>query len=299
VAAPLGKSLSGMSITAVVVNYNAGQALQACVQSLINSTVLVDIKVVDNASTDHSAQQLRHHYGHYPRLEVLFNPGNYGFARAVNETVRNLDSDLVLVINPDCELDRDALAHLQHALETDVQAALAAPLVIDSKGKIEKACVRRFPDPWSSLVTLGGLWRLGRWIPWLKGISMPSGSIPAAVSTVDAVSGACMLIRRRAMLDIGLMDEEYGMHCEDLDLMFRFKAGGWHCLFVPEARAVHLQGVSSRSRPLWVHRQKHLGMARFFRKFQAPHYSVPVSWLVYGGIWLRYALLWPWVWIKR
>ena len=101
------------------------------------------------------------------------------------------------------------------------------------------------------------------------------------------------------MIDIGMMDEDYGLHCEDLDLMFRFRQAGLHCLFVPEARAVHVQGVSSRSRPLWVHLQKHKGMARFFNKFQAQNYALPIRWLVNSAIWLRYFLLWPWVWLTK
>lgn len=288
-----------MSITALVINYNAGQVLQRCVQSLIDSSILVNIMVVDNASTDQSAQKLCHTFGHYPRLEVLFNPGNYGFARAVNTVIRNLQSELVLVMNPDCELHREGLRLLQRALQSDNQAALAAPLVFDRLGKVEKASVRRFPDPWNSLVTLSGLWRLGRWVPWLRGVPLAPGSLPTTTSKVDAVSGACMLIRRQAMIEVGMMDEAYGLHCEDLDLMYRFREAGLHCLFVPEATAVHLQGVSSRSRPLWVHKQKHKGMARFFGKFLAKNHAPPIRWLVYSGIWFRYALFWPWVWIKK
>lgn len=288
-----------MSITALVINYNAGQVLQRCVQALIDSTILLDIVVVDNASTDNSAQQLRHSYGQFPRLEVLFNPENYGFARAVNNSIRNIKSDLVLVINPDCELHHDGMMHLQQAMQSDSLAALAAPMVMDRLGKMEKASVRRFPDPWNSLVTLSGLWRLGRWVPWLQGVPVPPGSCPSTVMAVDAVSGACMLIRRQAMIDIGMMDENYGLHCEDLDLMFRFRQAGMHCLFVPEATAVHMQGVSSRSRPMWVHLQKHKGMVRFFNKFQAQDHSLLIRWLVYSGIWLRYLLLWPRVWLSR
>lgn len=288
-----------MSTTALVINYNAGQVLQKCVQALIDSTVLVKIVVVDNASTDKSAQQLRHSYGHYPHLEVLFNPSNYGFARAVNSSVKNLKSDLVLVINPDCELHRDGLRLLQNALAADSQAALAAPRVMNRQGQAEKASVRRFPDPWNSLVTLSGLWRLGRWVPWLRGVAVPPVCWPSDTAPVDAVSGACMLIRRQAMIDIGLMDEGYGLHCEDLDLMFRLQKAGYHCLFVPGATAVHVQGVSSRSRPLWVHLQKHKSMARFFSKFQAQNHAMPVRWLVYCGIWIRCFLLLPWVWIRK
>ena len=108
-----------------------------------------------------------------------------------------------------------------------------------------------------------------------------------------------MLIRRSAFEAVAYMDEAYCMHCEDLDLMYRLAEKGWHCLYVPQAACVHLQGKSSRSRPTWVHYQKHRGMARFFRKFQAKTTSLPVRLLVYTGIWLRFVVLWPLVLVRR
>jgi GT2 family glycosyltransferase len=108
-----------------------------------------------------------------------------------------------------------------------------------------------------------------------------------------------MLIRREALEEVGFLDEAYTLHCEDLDLMYRLKLKGWHCLYVPAAGCTHHQGLSSRKRPGWVHYQKHLGMARFFRKFQADSTFFPLRVLVYTGIWLRFFVLWPLVLIKR
>ena len=89
------------------------------------------------------------------------------------------------------------------------------------------------------------------------------------------------------------MDDAYGLHCEDIDLMYRLHQEGQYSLFVPSAVVYHRQGVSSRSRPLWVHWQKHRGMQRFFNKFQARQYSFPVRCLVIAGIWTRFAVTLP------
>lgn len=288
-----------MSVTALVINYNAGKSLQRCVGALMAGTLVPRVMVVDNASSDGSAKQLQSLYGNQGQLQILINPTNMGFARAINQSVKLIDSERMLVINPDCLVDRETLAHLQKALDEDESAALAAPCVLDNKGKPEKATLRRFPDPWNSLMTMTGLWRLGRWISVFRGVPFNAGKLPTETSRAEAVSGACMLIRRKCLVEVGLMDEAYGLHCEDLDLMYRFRDMGWHCLFVPAAKAVHEQGVSSRSRPFWVHKQKHKGMARFFRKFQAPAYGFPVRWLVYSGIWIRFVLLTPLVWIRK
>jgi GT2 family glycosyltransferase len=255
--------------------------------------------VADNASTDGSAQALRSLYGNSPALEILCNPANLGFAAAVNACARPLRSDWLFIVNPDCEVAADTLERLLDAAQSDARAGVAGPRVSDAAGRMERASLRRFPDPWRSLMTFSGLWRLGRWLPLFRGVPVGSATLPETPAPAEAVSGACMLVRRRALEEVGYLDEGYGMHCEDLDLMYRLYQAGWHCLFVPQATAVHASGVSSRSRPLWVHRQKHLGMARFFRKFQAERYPRPLNWLVYSGIWLHYLLLAPIAWLRR
>lgn len=288
-----------MSIDTIIVNYNAGDALQRCVNALRTGTRHSRIFVVDNASDDGSAERLRNLYGDHAGIEFLFNPTNPGFARAVNPVARRSQADWILVLNPDCIVEAETLERLCSALQHAPQAALAGPAVRDAKGRMQRATVRRFPTPWKSLVTATGLWRLGRWFPFFTGIEVDASLLGQQAVACDAVSGACMLIRREALEDVGFMDEHYTLHCEDLDLMYRLQLKGWQCLFVPGAGSVHYQGLSSRKRPGWVHFQKHRGMARFFRKFQAASTFLPFRWLVYTGIWLRFVVLWPLALIRR
>ena len=288
-----------MSIETIIVNYNAGETLKQCVQALLESTQQTSITLVDNASSDRSAENLQNLYGNHQGIDFLFNPSNLGFAPAINAVARRSSADWVLILNPDCILDGDALGKLKDALANDDDAGLAGPTVRDENGEIQRATMRRFPDPWKSLMTASGLWRLGKSFPLFHGVEADTSTLKDEPIRCDAVSGACMLIRRSAFEAVGFMDEEYAMHCEDLDLMYRLKLQGLHCLYVPQASCVHQQGLSSRSRPTWVHFQKHRGMARFFRKFQADSTFLPLRWLVYVGIWLRFAILWPLTQIKR
>ena len=288
-----------MSIATIIVNYNAGELLQQCVQALLKSTEHTKVTVVDNASSDRSAENLRNLYGDHQGVEFLFNPGNLGFGPAVNAVARQSKADWILILNPDCILEPDTLGKLKAALINDSKAGLAGPAIRDESGKIQRATMRRFPDPWKSLMTASGLWRLGKWFPALHGVEVDVSKLTADSEICDAVSGACMLVRRSALEAVGFMDEEYAMHCEDLDLMYRLREQGWHSLYVPQASSVHQQGLSSRSRPTWVHFQKHSGMARFFKKFQAETTSFPIRILVYAGIWLRFIILWPLVLIRR
>lgn len=288
-----------MTLATIIVNYNAGEMLQQCVNALLNSTENSSVTVVDNASSDGSAERLRNLYGNHQGVKFLFNPSNLGFATAVNAVARRLDTEWVLILNPDCILEPEALSRLKAALINDSQAGLAGPAVLNDSGDIQRATVRRFPGPWKSLMTATGLWRLGKWFPALHGVEVDVSKLQGDSEVCEAVSGACMLLRRSAFEAVGYMDEAYAMHCEDLDLMHRLRDQGWHCLYVPLATSVHQQGLSSRSRPTWVHFQKHKGMTRFFKKFQAKTTSFPVRMLVYIGIWLRFIILWPLILIRR
>ena len=288
-----------MTVATIIVNYNAGETLQHCFSALQKSQLPTQIMLVDNASSDGSAESLQALYGNQPGVEFLFNRTNIGFAPAVNAAARNSEADWLLILNPDCILEPETLGKLVNALENDSQAALAGPSVLDEDGKIQRATLRRFPDPWKSLMAASGLWRLGKRFPAFHGVEVEVSEAGRGAKICEAVSGACMLVRRSAFETVGYLDEEYAMHCEDLDLMYRLKEKGWHCLFVPQARCIHKQGLSSRSRPTWVHFQKHRGMARFFRKFQAESSFFPIRMLVYAGIWLRFIFLWPLVLIRR
>jgi GT2 family glycosyltransferase len=288
-----------MSVDTVIVNFNTGDALQRCVAALQAGTQYTRVTVVDNASDDNSAANLKHLYADAQGVEILFNAANRGFAPAVNQVARRSKADWILVLNPDCIIEPEALERLQQALKDDPRAGLAGPAVRDAKGRMQRATTRRFPTPWKSLMTATGLWRLGSRFQVFNGVEVDSRELGPEPVPCEAVSGACMLIRREALEAVGFLDEGYTLHCEDLDLMYRLKLEGWHCLYVPAAGSIHHQGLSSRKRPGWVHFQKHLGMARFFRKFQADSTSFPLRLLVYIGIWLRFVVLWPAALIRR
>jgi GT2 family glycosyltransferase len=100
-----------------------------------------------------------------------------------------------------------------------------------------------------------------------------------------------MLVKPDAVAEIGLWDEHYFLHCEDLDWCMRFVRGGWQVLFVPSAPITHAQGVCSKSRPIFVEWHKHKGMTRFYRKFFRQTYSIPLLWLVIVAIWCRFGLI--------
>jgi GT2 family glycosyltransferase len=271
----------------VTVNFNAGPLLTACARAVLSSSAPVEHIVVDNASTDGSLALLRAAFPAEPRLTVLEAGANLGFARATNRGVAPSRGDLVLLLNPDCLLEQDTIERMRAVMDAHPEAGMAGCLILNPDGTEQAGCRRAVPTPWRSLVRTLGLSRLaGRRVGGdfvLAGQPLPPG--PTAV---DAISGAFMLVRRAALERVGALDEGYFLHCEDLDWCMRFREAGYTVLFVPGVTVTHHKGHSSRDRPVRVQWHMHRGMIRFYGKFFRRRYPLPMMWLVYAGVWLRF-----------
>ena len=286
-ATPGGEG-KAVSVAAIIVNYNAGPALAAAVRSLAASTVPVEVHVVDNASTDGSLDALEAVSDAGAPVRIWRNAANEGFARACNRPLAVIDADFVLLLNPDCTVAPDALEHLLAAMAGAPATGIAGPLLLNPDGSEQRGGRRRFPTPASALAGLPGA---GLIMGAREGFNLQGTPLPAAPEPVEAISGACMLVRRAALDAVGPLDEGYFMHCEDLDWCMRFRRAGWEIRFSPAARVIHEQGVCSRRRPVAVEWHKHRGMLRFYRKFYRERYPAPLLWLVAAGVWLRFGLV--------
>ena len=276
---------------AVVVNYNAGDLLSPCVSSVLSQGVSRVI-VVDNASHDTSLSKLKHEFLAEPRLSVIKNHSNFGFAKACNIGAKASAAQNILFLNPDCTLERGAVQRLVAVLERDASIGIVGGFLCNPDGSEQPGGRRAVPTPWRSLVRAFGLSRFAdRWPRLFFDFHLHKQPLPTHPIEVEAISGACMLVRREAMRDVGYWDEGYFLHCEDLDFSMALRGKGWKIMFVPDARIVHDKGGCSRSRPLFVEWHKHRGMMRFYRKFFQHQYPGPLMWLVALGIWLRFGFV--------
>jgi GT2 family glycosyltransferase len=275
-ASPVGR------VTAVTVNYNAGVLLQGLVEKLSAREAIGSTVVVDNASADASLCFLEGEG--LPRVKLIRNADNRGFSAACNQGAAGAEGDYLLFINPDCRLAPGALQRLVSVLDQHAEAGMAGPLVLNPDGSEQRGCRRLLPTPRRALMRVFG--RAG-------GFDLTGTPLPKKPVQVEAISGACLLIRRRLFEELGGWDEGYFLHCEDLDLCMRVKRAGKVTLFVPDAAAHHVQGVSSRRRPVFVLWHKHLGMWRYFSKFQRGQSSWWLPPLVAAGIAARFLLLAP------
>src|SRR5690606_12103598 len=274
------------AIAAIVVSHQSIDTIDDCLSRLRASIEVAQVRVVDNGSHDGTLEAIQRQASLDPRLRFIGNPDNPGFSYACNQGARDSDADWLAFVNPDCLPEPDALARLlAHAHELGGDCLLGADLV-DEHGQRDAAARRRDPDFAAMLRD-----------PARRGIAVPMDA-GRVLQPVDAVSGALMLLPRRLFERIGGFDEGYRLHAEDLDLCRRAREAGAEVAVANDVQVLHLRGVSSRSRPLFVEWHKHCGLWRYFRRFDAAGASWPERLAVWGASWLRFpfAALGAWRW---
>lgn len=271
-------------IAAIVVSYLSAETIDDCLLRLRAAQGVGAIRVVDNGSDDGTMEIVQRHAAHDPRVHFIANPDNPGFAVACNQGAADLPRDdgvqWLAFVNPDCLVETDSLARLRaHAQACGREVLLGADLV-DETGERDAAARRRDPDFGSMLASL---------LRPAKGAQLGVPLDEArALQPVDAVSGALMLVSRGLFDGLGGFDTGYRLHAEDLDLCRRAREAGALVAVANDVRVVHIRGVSSRSRPLFVEWHKHRGLWRYFRKFEAPRRGFVVRACVLAAIWLRF-----------
>ncbi|MEW5890788.1 MAG: glycosyltransferase family 2 protein [Pseudomonadota bacterium] len=283
----------------IIVNYNAGSLLIACVGSALSQDV-GHVVVVDNASSDDSLSVLERTLPEESRLRIIRNGENLGFAKACNVGARASSGRYLLFLNPDATLEEGALDRMFNVLTSGPDIGMVGGVLCNPDGTEQAGGRRGFPTPRRAFIRAFGLSSLVRIFPRLfSDFLLHKEPLPRAPVPVEAISGACMLVKREAMEDVGFWDEAYFLHCEDLDLCMRFRQKGWKILFVPDAHVTHHRGTCSRSRPIFVEWHKHKGMMRFYRKFFRHQYPGVLMGLVAVGVWLRFGLVAGYYTLKR
>jgi GT2 family glycosyltransferase len=236
------------TVSAILVNYNAGQELARALRSIADELAEQrwEAIVVDNASSDGSAEIVA---DFAPHARLQRNDENVGFARGVNQGLAATTGSLVLLMNPDCRLVTGAVGILRRELERSTSYAIAGPRILDPDGTVQGSA-RGDPDMFTGL--FGRTTVLRRLMPGLAIARRNVVSGAAARSgdggvTVDWVSGACLLARRDALHRVNGFDERYFLYWEDADLCRRLRGLGAQVRYVPAATAVHRVGQSSRS----------------------------------------------------
>jgi len=279
---------SVLPVSVIVVAADSGPSLRDCVRRVLACDVPLEMILVDNASADGIPQAIARAHENDARLRVIYNHANLGFGPAMNRGAAQSHGKSLLILNPDCLIDSDILGHLLAQLVANPRAGVIGAVVCDENGVPDPASRRRDPLMRRALNTL--LNRKG------EGINI-EGPIPHALIEAEAVSGALMLMPRRVFEYLAGFDEDYFLHCEDLDLCRRVRDAGYKVLLAGDVRVLHGKGGSSRHRPVFVSRHKHRGMWRWFRKFDPAARNPLVAAAVWLGIWGHFLLKVPGQWV--
>lgn len=253
-------------LTIIIVSYNVRQYIDQCLQSVYKALRDIDaeIIVVDNQSVDDTVSYIK---ANYPQVRVIESGGNVGFACANNMGIRLSESEYVLLLNPDTVVAENTLREVVNFMDAHETVGGAGVQMLNADGTRAMESRRGRPTPLVSFYKMCGLADLfprsrtfaRYYMSWL------SWNEPAEI---EVISGAFFFIRRKALDEIGLLDEDYFMYGEDIDLSCRLLNAGWHNCYLPY-KIIHYKGGSTDKTTVRYVRVFYKAMIIYFRKHYA------------------------------
>lgn len=244
-----------LDFSVAIVCLNNRGYLSACLRSLFRGQIQsrFEVIVVDNGSTDGSQEMLREEF---PHVKVIQNTRNMGLSKASNQGIAASSGRYVLLLNDDTLVDGPSLDALVAFLDAMPKAGAVGGRLLNPDGSFQAADAR-FPSLWEEFLTTT---RLGAMI-WP---TYPDRGYSKQIKAVDWIGSACLLLRRAALNEVGLLDETYFIYGDEADLQFRLKRAGWKVYYLPDVITVHYGG---RSLDRWRRRKMvYRGKLLFFRK---------------------------------
>ena len=259
-------------VSIVIVSYNVRTYLEQCLQSVRRALEGIEgeVWVVDNLSSDDSVEVLRRDY---PWVRLIVNQENLGFSRANNLAIRQSSSEYVLLLNPDTVVAEDTLRGVLSFMDDHPETGGAGVMMHNADGTLAPESRRALPTPWVAGLKMFGFTKryYMSHLPW----DQPS--------RIEVISGAFCMLRRKAIDQVGLLDEDFFMYGEDIDLSYRLLKGGWQNWYLPFS-IVHYKGKSTyKSDYRYVH-NFYQAMLIFFRKHYSHlslFYTLPVKMAIY------------------
>lgn len=265
------------NIAVVLVTHESAATITLCLKKLRRAIGLRRIIVVDNASSDNTCGMVEKFLPDDPRISLVRNTENLGFAAACNQGASALSQPWLVFLNPDAYVEPDSLSRLRDSAIEHAGAGLIGVDLVNENGEADRAA-RRFD---LSLISL------------LKNHAdldlIYMGLDPdKKVQVVEACSGALMKMPATVFYHVGGFDHGFRLHAEDLDLCRRVRLAGYEVLVDNSVRVVHVRGASGLTKPAWVEWQKHRSLWRYFQKYEAaqtPDWMKPFIWM---GLWLHF-----------
>ena len=262
-----------MKLTIVIVSYNVRTFVAQCLDSVQKASEGIDgveVFVVDNASSDDTVDYIG---TYYPWVHLIANDDNLGFSRANNIAIRQAEGEYVLLLNPDTIVAEPTLRECVSFMDAHPQAGGLGVRMHNADGTLAPESRRAIPSPWVSCLKMLGFTK--RYY-----MSHLSWDEPGRI---EVVSGAFFMLRRQALDQVGLLDEDFFMYGEDIDLSYRLLKGGWENWYHP-SDIVHFKGESTQKSSFRYVHVFYQAMLIFFRKHyghQSIFFTVPVKLAIY------------------
>ena len=263
---------SQIETSVIIVSWNVRELLKKCLASLefywkVNKTT-IEVIVVDGGSEDGSAKMVRQDF---PEVTLISRTENVGFPKGNNIGLKQARGDYLLLLNPDTEVIGHAVSIMASFLKENPKVGIVGPRLLNTDGTPQLSR-RRFPTVATALFE--STW-LERWAPAKLLNNYYMIDLPETEQVdVDWLVGACFMVRREAVRDVGPMDEDYFMYSEELDWCRRIKDAGWRIVFLPTAEVKHHIGKSSEQAVVQRHINFQRAKLRYFRKFHGPRVAM-------------------------
>ncbi len=275
-------------IDIIIVNFNSTDYLLKCLQSIYADLegYPATVWIEDNNSTD----GIHRITDQFPEVILTCNEKNMGFGAAVNQALKKGVSPYVVLLNPDSWIQKGFFRAVISFMELNSQIAITGPRILDEDGSLQGSA-RAFPTPLTAIFGRSSLFtRIFPNNPISRANLLTSCSDGICPMEVDWVSGACMVIRRKAIDAVGCIDERFFMYWEDADWCKRMWNGGWKVVYYPVACIVHHVGVSSSQFLLKSGFEFHKSVYLLFEKY-SPRTPLLIKIMVLASIFVRFGLL--------
>jgi GT2 family glycosyltransferase len=236
-----------IDLSIIIVNFNTQDLLAKLLESIKNSTLgslNLETIVIDNNSLDSSVEMIQKYF---PKVILLKNKINLGFAKANNIGIRRARGRYTLLLNSDTLLEKNTLRLMMEFMDEHKEFAAATCRVELPNKRIDPACHRGFPTPWAAFTYFIGL---ESFFPQSRtfGQYHQTWENLNVIHSVDVISGAFFMIKTEVISKIGLLDERFFVYAEDIDLCLRLKEGGYKIAFVPNTKIIHFKRSSGRNK---------------------------------------------------
>lgn len=277
-----------MKLSIVIVNYNVEHFLEHCLYSVRKALkdIEAEVFVVDNDSVDGSIAMIKQKF---PEVKLIENKENTGFAKANNQAIRISSGEYVLLLNPDTVVEEDTFKKCLDFMDNHQDAGGLGVKMVNGQGKILKESKRGFPTPWICFCKMSGLSKIFLHSKRYCGYYMGNLSYNET-NEVDILAGAFMMIRKKCLDKIGLLDETFFMYGEDIDLSYRITKGGYKNYYFADTRIIHYKGESTKKGSLNYVYTFYNAMDIFAKKHLSKRQTFFFSFIIKMAIWLRASL---------